>query len=103
MSIDKKKLTRQQQDKTKFTHDAYIFKSEGVRKGRRIGYWEKEGYARPEPDGEFFVYLHSTPIGGFDGRIRCRPFDSAPPPEATGEEPQRPVQQPDDSDGDEEI
>ena len=66
-------------DKTAFTHDAYIFKTEGVRKGRRLGYWEKEGYARAEPDGSFFVYLHSTPIGGFDGRIRCRRYDAAPP------------------------
>jgi hypothetical protein len=65
-------------DKTKFTHDAYIFKSEGVRRGRRVGYWEKEGYAREEPDGSLFVYLHSTPIGGFDGRIRCYRYGTDP-------------------------
>jgi hypothetical protein len=91
MPTDKKKPTRQEQDKAKFTHDAYAFKSEGIRKGRRIGYWEKEGYARQEPDGSFYIWLHSSPLGGFDGRIRCYEYDSEPPPDETGdEEPQRP-------------
>jgi hypothetical protein len=88
-------------DKTKFTHDAYIFKSEGVRRGKRVGYWEKEGYAREEPDGSLFVYLHSTPIGGFDGRVICKKYGEPPPAEK--KEPQRPgqAQQPDDETGDE--
>lgn len=75
-------------DKSKFTHDAYIFKSEGTKKGRRLGFPVNEGVARIEPDGSIFVYLHSMPIGGFDGRIRCRKFGS-PPPDANPT-PQRP-------------
>jgi hypothetical protein len=75
-------------DKSKFTHDAFIFKSEGVRKGRRLGFWVAEGYARIEPDGSLFVYLHSTPIGGFDGRIRCIKYGSKPP--GINPAPQRP-------------
>jgi hypothetical protein len=71
-------------DKRKFTHDAYIFKREGVRKGRPLGYWQTEGVARKEPDGSFFIYLHSTPVGGFDGRIICREYGREPPPEETG-------------------
>ena len=69
-----------------FTHDAYIFKNEGLRKGRRLGLWIKEGQARVEADGSLFVYLHSTPLGGFDGRVKCVKLGS-PPPE---EKPQRP-------------
>jgi hypothetical protein len=68
-------------DKSKFTHDAYIFKSEGVRRGRRLGFFVNEGLARIKPDGSIFVYLHSTPIGGFDGRIRCCKFGTSPPAE----------------------
>ena len=93
------KLTRQQQDKAKFTHDAYVFKSEGVRRGRRIGYWEREGYARIEPDDLIYVYLHSTRVGGFDGRIRRDPYGREPPPDETGEEPQRPGQRDAEADG----
>jgi hypothetical protein len=66
-------------DRTKFTHDAYIFKNEGTRKGRKLGFPVAEGVARIEPDGSIFVYLHSTPIGGFDGRIRCRKYGDQPP------------------------
>lgn len=80
-------------DKSKYTHDAYIFKSEGVRRGKRLGYWEKEGFARLEPNDDFSIYLHSTPIGGFDGRIRCRKYGSEAPPEEKDELPQRPAQQ----------
>jgi hypothetical protein len=83
-------------DKTKFTHDAFIFKSEGVRKGKRLGFWVNEGMARIEPDGSLFVYLHSTPIGGFDGRIRCLKYGS-PPPGSTMLVPKRPGE-PDDED-----
>jgi hypothetical protein len=71
-------------DKSKFTHDAYIFKREGVRKGRPLGYWQAEGVSRIEPDGAIFTYLHSTPIGGFDGRIICRKYGSGAPPDETG-------------------
>lgn len=85
-------------DKSKFTHDAYIFKSEGLRRGKRLGYWEKEGFARQEPDGSFFIYLHSTPIGGFDGRIKCREYGTEPPPQEKDELPQRPSRSTD-SDG----
>jgi hypothetical protein len=84
---------RRQEDRAKFTHDAYIFKSEGVRKGRRLGYWEQEGYARVDADGSIHIHLHSTPIGGFDGRVKCYIYGSEAPPDETGEEeepPQRP-------------
>jgi hypothetical protein len=92
MPTDKKKLTRQQQDRAKFTHEAYVFKREGVRRGRPVGYWELEGYSRIEPDGSIYTFLHSNPIGGFDGRIKSYPYGSAPPPDETGDDddPQRP-------------
>jgi hypothetical protein len=102
MAIDTKKLTqRREQDKSKFTHDAYLFKREGVRKGRPLGYWEQEGYSRIEPDGSIYTYLHSTPIGGFDGRIKSYPYGSAPPPDETGddEKEDREPQRPGDGDG----
>jgi hypothetical protein len=73
-------------DRSKFTHDAYIFKREGVRKGRPLGYWQAEGVGREEASGDFFVYLHSTPVGGFDGRIICRKFGEAPPAEKLGDD-----------------
>jgi hypothetical protein len=95
MSEDKPDFRRRQkEDKSKFTHDAYIFKTEGTRKGRRVGYWEVEGYTRQEPDGSIYTYLHSTPIGGFDGRIKSYPYGSPEPPEETGDEedPQRPAE-----------
>lgn len=99
MPTNKKKITRQEEDKAKFTHDAYIFKCEGIRKGRRVGYWEREGYSRIEPDGSLTTYLHSTPIGGFDGRIKSRLYDTAPPDDENGdEEPERPGDAPDDGD-----
>lgn len=84
-------------DRSKFTHDAYIFKSEGIRKGRPVGYWQQEGVARIEPNGDLFVYLHSTPIGGFNGRIMCRTY-GAPPPEDK-EKPQRPGEDGDEGEG----
>ena len=71
-------------ERSDFTHDVYIFKREGVRRGRPLGYWQTEGVARLKSDGEFFIYLHSTPIGGFDGRLVCRKFGSEPPPDETG-------------------
>jgi hypothetical protein len=89
-------------DKSKYTHDAYLFKSEGVRKGRRLGYWEKEGYARSEGNNRFFISLHSAPIGGFDGRIWLRPFGDEPPAEPK-EQPQRPAREPQPDDEADEI
>ena len=62
-----------------FTHAAHIFKSEGMRRGRRIGYWVQEGYARDNPGGSRFIFLHSTPLSGLDGRIILTPFGSPPP------------------------
>lgn len=53
-----------------YTHRAWIKKTELMRKGRRIGPWIDEGAARIDPDGDVsWVYLHSLPVGGFDGRI----------------------------------
>jgi hypothetical protein len=62
-----------------FTHKAHIFKSEGVRRGRRLGYWAHEGYGRDNPDGSRFIYLHSMPIGGWDGRILLTPIGQPGP------------------------
>jgi hypothetical protein len=61
------------------THAAHIFKSEDMRRGRRIGYRMQEGYARDSPDGSRLIFLHSTPLGDFDGRIILTPFGSPPP------------------------
>ena len=69
-----------------FTHNAYIFKNHGQpRRGqtKRPGWWQREGYARIEADGSFSVFLHSTPIGGFDGVIRCIEFGQPQPAEPT--------------------
>jgi hypothetical protein len=65
-----------------FTHKAFLFKNEGLRKGRRVGRWIEEGDARVEKDGSINVYLHSTPIGGFDGRIHLAKIGAQPPAEA---------------------
>jgi hypothetical protein len=93
MTADKPMLRRRQkEDKSKFTHDAYVFKREGTRKGRPVGYWELEGYTRIEADGSVYTYLHSSPIGGFDGRIKSYPYGSEAPPDEEGEDdPQRPA------------
>ncbi len=70
------------------THSAWIMKTDAIRKGRRLGRWIEEGDARHNPDGTTDIYLHSTPIGGFDGHIQLvlkgqRPVDIM-------SEPQRP-------------
>ena len=72
-----------QDNERPYTHNAYIFKNYGRpnRQGQRPGWWQLEGRARIEPDGDFDVYLHSTPIGGFNGRIRCIRFDKPQPKE----------------------
>ena len=66
-------------DKPAYTHTAWILKTEFVRKGRRVGRWIEEGVARFEPDGSVNVYLHSLPIGGFDGRIHLAKIGTPPP------------------------
>jgi len=87
-----------------FTHNAYIFRNYGPpRKGtmQRPGWLQHYGWARTEPDGSLTVFLHGTPLAGFEGTIRCFDFDKPQPPEpdwilAGGEdgedqlEPQRP-------------
>jgi hypothetical protein len=82
--------------KRPFTHTAWILKTELIRKGRRVGRWIDEGVARVEPDGSVNVYLHSLPIGGFDGRIHLAKIGASPPDVMAA--PQRPG----DHDGDEE-
>jgi hypothetical protein len=63
-----------------YTHTAWILKTELMRKGRRVGRWIEEGVARLDPDGEVsWVYLHSLPIGGFDGRICLTKIGTRPP------------------------
>jgi hypothetical protein len=71
--------TADKNDKPPFTHTAWIRKTEFVRKGRRIVRWIDEGVARVEPDGSVNVYLHSLPIGGFDGRICLTAIGTSPP------------------------
>ena len=71
--------TASKNDKPPFTHTAWILKTELMRKGRRIGRWIDEGVARAEPDGSIWVYLHSLPIGGWDGRIHLAPIGTNPP------------------------
>ncbi len=67
-------------DKPAYTHTAWILKTELIRKGRRVGRWIEEGVARIEPGGEIsWVYLHSLPIGGFDGRICLTKVGTSPP------------------------
>ena len=66
--------------KEPFTHTAWILKTELIRKGRRVGQWIEEGVARIEADGDVsWVYLHSLPIGGFDGRICLAKVGTAGP------------------------
>ena len=66
-------------EKPPFTHAAWIMKTELMRKGRRIGRWIEEGVARLEPDGSVNIYLHSLPIGGWDGRIHLAKIGTKPP------------------------
>jgi hypothetical protein len=87
-------------DKPPFTHTAWILKTELVRKGRRVGRWIDEGVARVEPDGSVNVYLHSLPIGGFDGRIHLAKIGTSPPDVMPA--PQRPGHDGDHANGDEE-
>ena len=64
-----------------FTHNIFVFKTEGARRGRRVGRWINEGVARSEPDGTMRLFLHSLPIGGFDGRMIVAPIGAPPPSE----------------------
>ncbi len=72
-------MTESQKEKQPFTHTAWIMKTDVIRKGRRIGRWIDEGVARVNEDGSTDVYLHSLPIGGFDGRIHLAPLGASPP------------------------
>jgi hypothetical protein len=84
-----------------FTHTAWILKTELVRRGRRVGRWIEEGMARVEPDGDVsWVYLHSLPIGGFDGRICLAKIGTSPPDVMPT--PQRPGDDEGEADGAEE-
>jgi hypothetical protein len=81
------------------THTAYIRKTEVIRQGRRLGRWVEEGVARQEADGSINVYLHSLPIGGFDGRIHLAKLGTKPPD--VSPMPQRPAAGDDDENPDE--
>lgn len=70
------------------THSAWIMKTDAIRRGRRLGRWIEEGDARHNPDGTTDIYLHSTPIGGFDGHIQLIPKGRRPIDILS--EPQRP-------------
>ena len=81
------------------THSAWILKTHAIKKGRRVGNWIEEGDARINADGTIDIYLHSMPIGGFDGHIQVslkgqRPVDVM-------SEPQRPNAANADDEGDE--
>ena len=71
--------TPAQNDKPAFTHTAWILKTDIIRKGRRLGRWIDEGVARLNADGSADVFLHSLPIGGFDGRIHLAKIGTSPP------------------------
>jgi hypothetical protein len=75
-------------DKLPFTHKAWILKTDAIRKGRRFGRWIEEGDARSRPDGSIDIYLHSMPIGGFDGHIHLAKVGTRPADIMS--EPQRP-------------
>jgi hypothetical protein len=80
------------------TDAAWVLKTDTIRKGRRLGRWIEAGEGRHNPDGTTDIYLHSLPIGGFDGHIQLvlkgrRPTDIM-------SEPQRPDAA-SDNDGDE--
>jgi hypothetical protein len=62
-----------------FTHTAWMFKTETIRRGRRVGRWINEGDARIEANGDINVYVHSTPIGGFHGHIYLAKIGTQPP------------------------
>jgi hypothetical protein len=83
-----------------FTHSGFIFKTEELIKGRRVGRWINEGDARLELDGSISIHLHSTPIGGFDGQIRCLKIGCKPPEEVPAV-PSRPLKETDDNRQDE--
>jgi hypothetical protein len=73
-----------------FTHTAWMFKTETIRRGKRVGRWIEEGVARMEPNGDCNIYIHSTPVGGFNGqiylaRIGTQPPDAEPAPQRPGE------------------
>jgi hypothetical protein len=93
-------MTDSQAEKSPFTHTAWILKTELIRKGRRVGRWIDEGVARAEPDGSMNIYLHSLPIGGFDGRIHLAKIGSAPPDDVMPA-PQRPGDET--AEGDEDV
>jgi hypothetical protein len=70
-----------QTDNIKITHYVYIWRNYGPprRNGQRAGWWQREGIQWSKPNGESSVFLHSTPIGGFDGRIRLVEIDKPQP------------------------
>jgi hypothetical protein len=70
------------------TDDAWVLKTDAIRKGRRIGRWIAAGEGRHNPDGSTDVYLHSLPIGGFDGHVQLTPKGRRPVDIMS--EPQRP-------------
>jgi hypothetical protein len=94
-------MTSNQADKPPFTHTAWILKTELIRKGRRVGRWIDEGVARLNADGSTDVYLHSLPIGGFDGRIHLAKIGTNPPDVTPT--PQRPGDDASGANGDEDI
>jgi hypothetical protein len=71
--------TPNKNDKPPFTHIAWIRKTEFVSKGLRAWRWINEGDARVEADGSVNVYLHSLPIGGFNGLIHLAKIGTNPP------------------------
>lgn len=76
--------------------------TELMRRGRRAGRWIEEGVARIEPDGNVsWVYLHSLPIGGFDGRICLTKVGTSPPDFMSN--PQRPDEDASEAKGDDDI
>lgn len=69
-------------DNIKITHYVYIWRNYGPpRKGtsQRPGWWQREGVKWITDDDEERIFLHSTPLGGFGGLMRCVAIDAPQP------------------------
>jgi hypothetical protein len=68
-------------NKSSITHDAYVFKKTGARRGMVFGTWDKGGIGRTESNGDFTALIDMLPRCGWDGRIRFIRHGNKPPVE----------------------
>ena len=73
--------------KPPLTHNAFLYRTDGMRKGMRFGRWLHGGEGRLNDDGNFDARIDMTPTQGWDGRIRFIKIGDKPP---AVEVPQRP-------------